>query len=454
MVSLVEFSFSNYRSFKVLQWLAMEAAPIKSKYVALDEQHVFDAGRVGKLLKSKAVYGANASGKSNVAKALSAFAFLINESVRNEEAAALIWDDRHKRSADCDGEPMFFQLMFLVDRLPCRYGFELLDGIIRAEWLFATPNKKEVPLFTRLGEAVDVNSAQFKEAQKFVQMAKRGEGDIFRPNSLFLPAVSLMGGRLAHKIVDSITDILIIDGVGDKNLRTIAMKEVQNQKHKADLLRLLRSADFDIGDLDLVQMPDEIFDKLPAPVRKLVEDRDAGRPLGLVSVRDKYGEDGSVVDSIVGDFADWESEGTQKFLDVGAMLLVALREGRPIIIDEFDARLHPRLSKAIVDLFHDPDANPNNAQLIFITHDTGLLKPDKLRRDQIAFVSKDRRGASTIKTLVEYKGVRNDASYDKEYLSGAFGAVPHVSRLGTAVAIALEQEGEEEITEQEASPQL
>jgi AAA15 family ATPase/GTPase len=96
-----------------------------------------------------------------------------------------------------------------------------------------------------------------------------------------------------------------------------------------------------------------------------------------------------------------------------------------MLVDEFDARLHPNLSRKIIELFHSPDTNPHNAQLVFVSHDSNLLDARLLRRDQIAFTKKDKTGATELYSLAEFKGVRNDSSFEKDYLMGKYNAVPH-----------------------------
>ena len=103
--------------------------------------------------------------------------------------------------------------------------------------------------------------------------------------------------------------------------------------------------------------------------------------------------------------------------------------GNTLVIDEFDARLHPNLTKKIVQIFNSIRTNPKGAQLIFVTHDSNLLNANVLRRDQICFVDKDKLGVSSLRTLVEFKGVRNDASFEKAYLNGEYGAVPFLNRF-------------------------
>jgi hypothetical protein len=117
-----------------------------------------------------------------------------------------------------------------------------------------------------------------------------------------------------------------------------------------------------------------------------------------------------------------ESEGTKKMFEIGPALFQALEEGRVIVMDEFDARLHPLLSRTIVELFNA--AENTSAQFIFATHDTNLLSSQLLRRDQICFVEKDKHGASHFYSLADFKGVRNDASYEKDYIAGRYGAIP------------------------------
>jgi len=123
-----------------------------------------------------------------------------------------------------------------------------------------------------------------------------------------------------------------------------------------------------------------------------------------------------------------ESEGTQKLFALAGRLIMALKESQVLMIDEFDARLHPLISLGIMELFNSKDNNPNNAQLIFITHDTHLLNHKKNRRDQIWFTEKNRYGATDLYSLAEYK-VRNDAGFESDYIKGRYGAIPYLGDL-------------------------
>ena len=123
-----------------------------------------------------------------------------------------------------------------------------------------------------------------------------------------------------------------------------------------------------------------------------------------------------------------ESAGTRKIFNLSGPLWDTLEQGKVLIIDEIEARLHPLLTLELMRLFNSPQTNPNNAQLIFATHDTGLLGPSLLRRDQIWFTEKDRYGATNLYSLAELQ-VRNDAAVDKQYIAGRYGAIPFIGGL-------------------------
>ena len=187
-------------------------------------------------------------------------------------------------------------------------------------------------------------------------------------------------------------------------------------------------------------------------MKKLIGDADTGVKdivLGdngmLVSRHSVYDGSGSVVGRIDLPFSAFESQGTQKLFDLSGALIDTLRNGRILVVDELDAKLHPVLVRRLVELFNSSETNPRNAQLVFNTQSPDLLgfkvqardgrrKTTRLRRDQFYFVEKDNREASKVFSLIEYKdgrktGVRNDSSFEKDYLAGLYGGVPFVSEL-------------------------
>ena len=148
----------------------------------------------------------------------------------------------------------------------------------------------------------------------------------------------------------------------------------------------------------------------------------------IVSTHTQYDDEGNEVKAVTFPFRKNESEGTIKYFSLAYPIIDALDNGKRLIIDEFDSKMHPLLTCRIIALFNSKETNPKNAQLIFTTHDTNLLSANIFRRDQIWFTQKDRYGATELYSLAEYK-VRNDASFEKDYLSGKYGAIPIVGDL-------------------------
>ncbi|MFC0263001.1 AAA family ATPase [Fontibacter flavus] len=419
MIKIEEFSFGNFWSFKDMQTLNMSAAKIKSKNSRLDLSNLLPVDEDLNLLKSKAIYGANASGKSNVIKALVTFIRIIKESVKEDQALSMI--DAFQLSTETEHQPTFFQLVFWTKDIRYRYGFEADSDSIKSEWLFSTPNKREQSLFLRENDQIlDINQTHFEEGQKAIDLAGGdGDGQIFRSNSLFLSSLASFGfGKVSKVIVNAIASISIISGLGHRGMYGLAGESLNDNVKKNFILDFLKKADLGIEDLLAIDLkgrdlPEELEDDVKEDLKK---------ELIVVSKRTKFDENLKAIGKSDFAFGFQESEGTRKMFELSPFIYRALKEGNPLVIDEFDARFHPLLTKKIVELFNS-DSN-HGAQLIFTTHDTNLLSADILRRDQIDFVEKDRYGASHLYTLIEIKGVRNDASFEKDYIQGKYGAIP------------------------------
>jgi AAA15 family ATPase/GTPase len=414
-----EFSFGNFWSFKDIQTLSMTAAKIKSKNSQLDDINVFPINKDTSLLKAKAIYGANASGKSNVIKALASFIRIIKDSVKEEKALSLI--DSFQLSTETENKPTFFQLIFRIGKTRYRYGFEADETSIKSEWLFSTPNKREQPLFIREGNLIldDINQTHFEEGVMYQKLFENSKDPIFTDTSLFLTHLSSTGfGKLSKQIVKTISSISIISGLGHRGMDRIAGDSLFDSVKKKFILDFLKKADIGIDDLDTVEITNE---NLPENLEDEVKD-DLKKEKIIFSSRTKYNAELNSVGKSDFSFGMQESEGTKKMFELSPFIYKSIKEGTPLFIDEFDSRFHPLLTKKIVELYNSVENK--KAQLIFTTHDTNLLSSDLLRRDQIDFVEKDKYGASHLYTLVEIKGVRNDASFEKDYIQGKYGAIP------------------------------
>lgn len=413
-----EFSFGNFRSFKDIQTLNLASAKIKSKYETIDENNLIENSKYKDVsfLKSKAIYGANASGKSNIVKAFVAFIRIIKQSVKDEEILNIV--EPFKLSTETENEPSFFQLIFWVDDIRYRYGFELDEKKIFAEWLYAKPGERELPFFIRDNqEIIEIDKTNFSEGNKLVGLfdESANKNEIFRENSLFLSSISSLGfGKLSKELVDNIASIFVINGLGHRGLYSYAGESLNDEKRKKYIVDFLKYGDTGIEDVDTFDVPSE-------SEKKNDSDNEKKKKL-VVSTRKKYNEKLEFKGEEPFPFNMMESEGTLKLFELSPFVFEALKENRPLIIDEFDARFHPLLTKKIIELFNSKQNS--SSQIIFITHDTNLLSADFLRRDQIEFVEKDKYGASHLYSLVQFKGIRNTASFEKDYINGKYGAIP------------------------------
>ncbi|MFK7979539.1 MAG: ATP/GTP-binding protein, partial [Saprospiraceae bacterium] len=228
-----EFSFGNFWSFKDIQTLNLSAAKIKSKNPEIDSTNVITINDKLSLLKSKAIYGANASGKSNVIQALITFRQIIKNSIKDEKILKYTIVP-FLLSTETEKEPTFFQLIFRYKNIRYRYGFEVDSEEFKSEWLYATPNIREIPLFIRENnKIIDISEKHYLEGFKLISLIDEGDkfdNEIFRNNFLFLSTVASFGfGKLSKKLINSIYSILIVNGLGDKNMFDIASSSLENR---------------------------------------------------------------------------------------------------------------------------------------------------------------------------------------------------------------------------------
>ncbi|MFC5282101.1 AAA family ATPase [Pedobacter alpinus] len=433
----IEFNFGNFRSFKDPQKFSLEASSLRANDGGLEEENVFEKDSL-RLLKSKAIFGGNASGKSNLATAISAFTYMVSRSVANEGIPAQIWDDRFQLADnEWDEQPVFFQYSFLHQSIVYRYGFQIFEDKVYFEWLFSGNSEKDqIEYFMRTPNGVKVNEDILSHSDPFVSQAIEGNTELYRPDSLFLTAGALSGNLLFSGLRNEIRKIISADGAYDDNAISAAMRKLVkgNEKEKEALKELMIAADTGVEGLEIGELPDHLVDKeLHKDMNNNISEGKKGKAVSLFSLHSRYNEKGEFINKISVPFGEWESQGTAKIFSLGSLILDALATGRIMLVDEFDARLHPNLTLKIVQIFNSELTNPLHAQLIFVTHDASLLRRAKLRRDQICMVDKNRFGISSTTSLIEFKGVRKDASYDKEYLQGSYSAVPFLDKMDWVV---------------------
>lgn len=331
-------------------------------------------------------------------------------------------------STETEKAPSFFEIVFFHEGFRYRYGFELTRDRVHTEWLFRSQVRAEKLLFIRDGEAIELGAA-FKEGERLEQKT--------RPNGLFLTVVDQFNGEIAKSIMAWFRRLNSISGLKHEPYRVGTFRLLGDPAHRAALLSFIDR--LDLG-FDEVQVIEEAFDpnKLPGHLtpelhKLMLEQLKDSVSLEFRTRHIRYDHAGKLAGEVYFDLDEQESSGTRKLFDLLGPFFDTLLNGGILVADELDAKLHPLLTKALVDLFHSPHANSHQAQLIFATHDTNLLSYGCFRRDQIYFTEKNRLGATDLYALLEYREggetIRKDRSFEKDYIEGRYGAIPYLGNL-------------------------
>ncbi len=423
---LLEFSIGNYLSFKAKATLSLYAASIKEHI----DTNIFSTERYD-LLKGVVVYGANASGKSNLIKAMSTMRRLVLQSFEQSSADELDIIP-FLLSTETEKAPSFFEVVFLIDNVRYRYGFEVDDHSVHAEWLFEASKQAERPLFIREREGIEVMKA-FPEGKDLEERT--------RDNALFLAVADQFNGKIAKRIVAWFNNFITISGLSHERYKSVTFDLLENTPTRRALLDFYKKADLGFDDIaitkkqfDTRELPGEISESV---LKQLMTDLDGAFRIDIRTIHKKYDAQGLVAGNVEFDMRTQESSGTNKLFNISGPVFDVLNDGGLLVVDELDASLHPLLTLAITKLFNSKEFNHKNAQLIFATHDTNLLHYGNYRRDQIYFVEKDQYGASEMYSLVEYKEegktIRKDRSFEKDYIEGRYGAIPFIDNLSNVV---------------------
>jgi AAA15 family ATPase/GTPase len=425
---LIEFSVGNYRSFRKTVTLSMVAAKLKAKDAQLDASNSIDVDKDLKVLKSAAIYGANASGKSNLAHALAFMQRFVLHSSKETQAAEAIKVDTFRLNTETEGQPAFFEIVFVLAGTKYRYGFKVDTKQVVAEWLFYVPSTREAKLFIREQDNIDVATA-FKASRELVKLT--------RENALFLSVVAQFNGVLARQILGWFRDMNVISGIEDLGYRYYTIQCLEDPQYCEDIIRFVKNLDLSIYNLQIEERKvsaDTLPSELSEELKMFLLSPSTYHPPTIKTLHKKYNATGQVIGNEAFDLDEHESRGTAKLFSLAGPIVDTLKNGKILIVDELESHLHPLVTLAIIQLFHSSETNPKSAQLIFMTHDTNLLSNKVFRRDQIWFVEKDREGATDLYSLAEYK-IRNDASFESDYMKGRYGAVPFLGDIRRLVEV-------------------
>lgn len=415
----------------------MVAANLVAKDKRLDENNIFKVDADLSLLKSAAIYGANASGKSNLAQAMSFMKWFMINSSKETQSTEKIDVEPFRLSTETIFKPSYFEIVFLLSGKKYRYGFEVTQDKVISEWLFYVPRVRETKVFER-----KLNDISFSKLYNANGIEKKT-----RHNALFLSVSAQFNVDIAEKILNWITSqIKIVSGLNDQDYQGYTSRHlIRNEVNRDAIFKLIKKLDLGIGEIDVREvgsresllektkdLPDEFKEVFTKVADLILGDGREPKIASIKTFHQKFDENGIPVGTELFDLDSHESEGTRKIFALSGLLVDSLQEGKTLVIDEFDARLHPLISCAIVGLFNSSETNPNNSQLIFMTHDTNLLTNKLFRRDQIWFAEKSRFGVTDLYSLAEYK-VRNDASFETDYIKGRYGAIPYIGNLNSLI---------------------
>lgn len=412
---LISFRIENFRSFAEQSIISMR--PVKA-YGEHPENQVEVDGC--KLLKVAAIYGPNASGKSNVVKGFAKMRRLVLRSLQMSSVDVLRVEP-FELDAEKMNAPTLFEISMLLRGRIYRYGFAATHERIVAEWLGVSQvgsRAVERMLFTREGDSL--NSFNRRSMPELARM----DMSTLLSNALLLPRLDQLNNAVAKAVMRWFKNMSVLSGSESSRYGSYSSEHIGEPAFHNQMMQFIRFADSSISDVSIRKQeikwgglsPSVRGSRIPPKGFFTTEDVEV-----LVARRNRQG------DVVTFDIDDKESEGTAKMFELSGPLTDILNTGSVLVIDEMEAKLHPLLTRRIIRVFNSATANPHNAQLVFVTHDATLLHSARLRRDQVWFCEKDDFGASSLYCLAEIRSTakaRREDNLEKKYLEGRFGAIP------------------------------
>ena len=415
---LIQFSVENFRSIKdevILSLVAGAGEEHRQRNVHTPTLR----GDVPAmpLLRSAAIYGANAAGKTNLIRALDAMREMV---VSPSAVDAKLPVKPFLFDSQCRDEPTQLEVVCIADGVRYQYGFSATQDMVVAEWLHAWPRGRRQLWFDRDSAADGTPSFTFGgKLQGDREVWRRAT----RSNALFLATAATLNSEQLQPIYDWFKKRLRVAVAGWNP--NYSAECVQGER-KADVMKLLQAADLAVADLRIIEeefTPEMLPDDVPTVLREVMKKELDGETIREVHVVHQ-GTDCAESDLVELEL-DEESAGTRKMFALAGPWVNTLEAGYVVVVDELHEKLHPALVRFLVECFHDPTLS-NNAQLVFATHDTSILSQDVFRRDQIWFCERNSRHETALTPLSDYhprKGVEN---LERAYLGGRYGAVPYI----------------------------
>ena len=381
---VLEIRLSNMFSFRDEVTLDLQAAKIQTKKARELEGNLFSVDGE-QMLKSVALFGANASGKSNVIKAIRACVNMVRSSHNyNVDTRFAISPFKFE---DYANKPSSFYIRFLLNGVEYEYSFSFMHDEIITETLYYYPNGRKSLVFSR----DESRGTEKKDIYEFKTVIKRpfDVADNTSKKTLYISRASQMDREIAHKIFLFFCNDIVLD----YQVANIDSLDNLFKERKEQMLEVLRTADSDIIDFKIQNNAITTFHRTNP--------------------------------SVAFDFETEESEGTKTLFRMMVRMIGIIHEGKMLLVDEIDNSLHTQLVEFVIGMFNHSD----HAQLIYTTHNTHLLNTDFQRRDQVYFVNKREDGSSDLYSLFDFKDFRDTLDMEKAYLQGRFDAIPYISTL-------------------------
>ena len=401
---LLRFRVANHRSLRDEQELSLVAQPRKGEGKP--------TGTLPETVRVAGIYGANASGKSNVLDALRFLIDAVLDSFGKWPATGGVPRRPFLLDPAMRSRPSLYEADIVVDDVRHTYGFEVDDQRVLAEWLYSYPTgSRKRMLFERSGDDLQFGRTLGGQNSTIAKLT--------RPNALFLSAAAANSHRLLTRVLCSFDRVLPKVTFGEGGLeRMLAAISTRHAGPVMPTNEWLRFADLGVSHVRL-EIDDEATPSSSEPL-----DSTPYFQRGRVKFA-HVASDGGVVELPFDD----ESAGTRIWLALTNVIFSPLSLGGTVLVDEVDSSLHPKLSAALIQMFKDPVINPKGAQLIFTSHDVSLLgnllDDDILDRDEVWFTEKDGSGASKLFPLTDFQPRRGE-NFERAYLQGRYGAVPYI----------------------------
>ena len=428
---LIEFKFSNYRSFRDEGCLSMEATGLRTKRQSLIPYKPTD------LLPAVAIFGKNGGGKSNVIRAFWLGVQFIRNAQRTQHENAIVPVQPFLLDDDSPERPATFEYTYVRDGVKYIYGFSATRKNILQEYLYHTPKGQKALVLSREGQ-----DFTFREngARKLRELICEAVG----PNQLYFSVACTMNEPICKTAMGWFREDLffsrdyadipeqLIEYSEDPNM----LKAITTYAIEADVG--VENIKFEVKNEELVEgssafdgMPKDIKDALTQFMKALSMSPnapDATMKMGQIRATSFHrGLNRQGKRTLYPLPLEEESDGTKKLMALSPEVERALEQGGVLLADELESGMHPILAAFLISKFQSPNTNPNHAQLIFTTHNMDLLDEELLRKDQIYFVDKDQEsGASSLYSISEFATPTTE-NLRKGYLLGKYGAVPDIT---------------------------